>query len=110
MQNQFASFIDDLQATHGTNLVSVILYGSAASGDFIPRHSDYNILIALQKITPKDLRSAHASVREWHKLGHSVPVYFTISELQNAADVFPIEFHEMESSRKVLYGKDVLAG
>ena len=48
-------------------------------------------------------------MREWHKLGHPVPVYFTVSELQNAADVFPIEFHQMEAARKVLYGKDVLA-
>ena len=108
MQHQFASFLDDLRATHGTNLVSVILYGSAATGDFIPRRSDYNILIALEKITPRDLRNAHASVREWHKLGHPVPVYFTVSELQNAADVFPIEFHQMEVARKVLYGQDVL--
>lgn len=110
MEHQFAAFIDDLRSTHGANLASVILYGSAAAGDFIPKQSDYNILIALKKITPKELRDAHASVREWHKMGHPVPVYFTVSELQNAADVFPIEFHQMEVARKVLYGKDVLAG
>ncbi|HEX6126640.1 MAG TPA: hypothetical protein VFZ23_14800 [Pyrinomonadaceae bacterium] len=110
MQHQFAAFIDDLRTTHGANLASVILYGSAASGDFVSKRSDYNILIALNRITPKDLRNAHASIREWHKLGHPVPVYFTVSELQNAADVFPIEFHQMEAARKVLYGKDVLEG
>ncbi len=109
MQHQFAAFIDDLRATHGKNLASVILYGSAATGDFIPEHSNYNILIALHRISPRDLRNAHASIREWHKLGHPVPVYFTVSELENAADVFPIEFHQMEAARKVLYGKDVLA-
>lgn len=109
MQHQFAAFIDDLRATHGKNLASVILYGSAATGDFIPEHSNYNILIALHRISPKDLRNAHASIREWHKLGHPVPVYFTVAELENAADVFPIEFHQMEAARKVLYGKDVLA-
>ena len=108
MQHQFAAFIDDLKATHGKNLASVILYGSAASGDFIPKISDYNILIALRKIAPRDLRNAHASIREWHKMGHPVPVYFTVSELQNAADVFPIEFHQMEAARRVLYGSDVL--
>ncbi len=109
MQHQFAAFIDDLRSTHGKNLASVILYGSAATGDFIPQHSDYNILIALHKISPRDLRNAHASIREWHKLGHPVPIYFTVSELKNAADVFPIEFHQMEAARKVLYGQDVLA-
>ena len=109
MQHQFAAFIDDLKATHGRNLASVILYGSAAAGDFVPKRSDYNLLVALHKITPKDLRNAHASIREWYKMGHPVPVYFTVSELRNAADVFPIEFYQMEAARKVLYGTDVLA-
>jgi predicted nucleotidyltransferase len=109
MRNQFEAFIDDLKATHGNNLASVILYGSAAVGDYVPDVSDLNVLIALNRITPQELRQAHASVREWAKLGQPVPVYFTVSELQNAADVFPIEFHQMESARRVLYGKDVLA-
>ncbi|HEV8158469.1 MAG TPA: hypothetical protein VGP58_05530 [Pyrinomonadaceae bacterium] len=109
LENQFAAFIDDLRATHGKNLASVILYGSAAAGDFVRKQSDYNLLIALHKITPKDLRVAHAPMREWSKLGHPIPVYFTVSELQNAADVFPIEFHQMERARKILYGADVLA-
>lgn len=109
MTNQFEAFIDDLRHTHGDNLASVTLYGSAAAGDFVPYRSDYNILIALHKIAPKDLRNAHGCVREWQKMGHPVPVYFTVSELQNAADVFPIEFHQMEVARKVLYGSDVLS-
>ncbi len=106
---QFTEFIDDLRSTHGKNLSSVILYGSAAAGDFVPKQSDYNILIALHKIGPVDLRNAQACVREWARLGNPVPVYFTVSELQNASDVFPIEFHQMSIARKVLYGPDVLA-
>ena len=109
MKHYFADFIDDVKSTHGNNLAAVILYGSAAAGDFIPHESDYNILIALNKITPRDLRNAHACMREWNKMGHPVPVYFTVSELKNAGDVFPIELHQMEHARVVLYGEDVLA-
>ena len=109
MKNQFQEFLDDLVSTHGKNLASVILYGSAAAGDFINYQSDYNLLVALHRITPKDLRNAQACMREWERMGHPVPVYFTVNELQNAADVFPIEFHNMERARKVLYGADVLA-
>lgn len=110
MKNEFGAFIDDLRQTHGENLASVILYGSAAAGDFVPRQSDYNILIALHKIGPADLRNAHGCIREWRRMGNPVPVYFTVSELQNAADVFPIEFHQMSVAHKVLFGTDVLAG
>ncbi|MDQ3797931.1 MAG: hypothetical protein M3384_00635 [Acidobacteriota bacterium] len=106
--NQFSALIDDLKSSHGRNLAAVILYGSAAAGDFIPEASDYNILIALHEIRPQDLRAAQAPMREWQRMGHSLPVYFTVAELKNAADVFPIEFHQMEKARKVLYGTDVL--
>lgn len=108
MRNEFEAFIDDLRAAHGKNLASVVLYGSAAAGDFVRNQSDYNLLVALHKITPKDLRAAQAPMREWSKLGHPIPVYFTVSELETAADVFPIEFNQMESARKILYGTDVL--
>ena len=108
MKNQFEALIDDLRSAHGRNLVSVILYGSAATGDFVREQSDYNLLIALHEITPKDLRAAQAPMREWNRMGHPVPVYFTVAELEDAADVFPIEFHQMEQARKVLFGVDVL--
>jgi len=109
MHNQFAAFIDDLRSTHGKNLASVVLYGSAAAGDYLPRRSDYNILVVLEKIGPEDLRKANASIREWVRLGNPVPVYFTVSELKNAADVFPIELHQMSIASKVLFGTDLLA-
>src|ERR1043166_8372354 len=109
MKHNFAAFIDDLKHTHGKNLVSVILYGSAAAGDHVAELSDYNILIALNRIGPPDLRNAHACVREWVRMGNPLPVYFTVRELEDAVDVFPIEFHQMSIARKVLYGSDVLA-
>ena len=108
MDHHLTAFIDDLRSTHSKNLVSVVLYGSAAAGDNSAKHSDYNLLVVLEKIGPDDLRNAHAAVREWAKLGHNVPVYFTVDEVANAADVFPIEFHQMKRARKVLFGKDVL--
>ena len=105
-QEAFNHLIGDLRATHGENLASVVLYGSAAAGDFIESQSDYNLLIALNRITPEDLRQAQAPTREWQRLGHPLPVYFTFAELRDAADVFPIEFHQMERARVVLYGRD----
>src|SRR5213078_2609194 len=98
--------VADLKSTHGDNLSSVVLYGSAAAGDHVELHSDYNLLIALNRIMPDDLRLAQAPLREWHRLGHPLPVYFTVEELQDAADVFPIEFLHMETARVVLYGRD----
>src|SRR5437899_7150274 len=45
-------------------------------------------------------------MRDWVKSGQPTPVYFTVEELKRAADVFPIEFLQMEKAREVLYGSD----
>jgi predicted nucleotidyltransferase len=106
VQEALNGLVEDLRATHGANLACVVLYGSAAAGDNIELRSDYNLLIALNRITPEDLRQAQAPMREWQRLGHPLPVYFTVEELSDAADVFPIEFHQMANARTVLYGHD----
>lgn len=106
VQAALNGLVEDLRATHGANLASVVLYGSAAAGDHIELRSDYNLLIALHSIAPEDLRQAQAPMREWQRLGHPLPVYFTVEELADAADVFPIEFHQMANARIVLYGHD----
>jgi predicted nucleotidyltransferase len=105
----FNHLVDDLRATHGDNLASVVLYGSAAAGDQVGSESDYNLLIALNRITPEDLRLAQAPMREWQRLGHPLAVYFTVEELRDAADVFPVEFHQMRRARVVLHGDDPFA-
>jgi predicted nucleotidyltransferase len=106
VKEALSGLVDDLRATHGDNLACVVLYGSAAAGDHIELRSDYNLLIVLNRITPEDLRQAQAPMREWQRLGHPLPVYFTVEELSDAADVFPIEFHQMANARIVLYGQD----
>lgn len=99
-------FVNELRAAHGDNLASIVLYGSAATDDAAHARSDHNLLIALSRITTDDLHAAHGALAEWHKLGQPTPIYFTVEELQNAADVFPIEFLQMEKARKILFGRD----
>ena len=98
--------VNSLRVAHGDNLASVVLYGSSAAGDQTDTRSDHNILIALNRITSDDLRLAERSMKKWHRLGKPTPVYFTVEELKRAADVFPIEFLQMERAREVLYGRD----
>ena len=98
--------IDALRVAHGDNLASIVLYGSAATDNQVNPRSDHNLLIALNRITTDDLHAAHDALAEWHKLGQPTPVYFTVAELQDAADVFPIEFLQMEKARKILFGRD----
>lgn len=104
--NAVDRLVAELRAAHGDNLVSLVLYGSVAAGDYIDQRSDHNLLIVLARITSADLRSAQNAIRDWHRLGQPMPVYFTVEELQRAADVFPIEFLQMKRAHQVLSGQN----
>lgn len=102
--------VNRLRAAHGDNLVSVVLYGSAALHEIADWRTDYHLLVCLQRIAPNDLRASQAPSRGWTRAGNSLPVYFSVEELTEAADVFPIEFQRMASARKVLFGSDPFTG
>ncbi len=98
--------VTDLSAAHGENLESITLYGSNASGKQTDAHSDHNVLVVLRRIAFDDLRLSQKATRTWRNAGQPPPVFFTVDELKSAADVFPIEFLQMEKARNVLYGSD----
>jgi GrpB-like predicted nucleotidyltransferase (UPF0157 family) len=97
--------VDDLRAAHGNNLVSVTLYGSSAIDEADDR-ARHDVLIVLRRLELEDLRKATTTIRNWTRSGQPLPVYFSQDELDRAADVFPIEFLQMEQARKVLHGSD----
>src|SRR5437588_5560479 len=104
--SKLGTLVENLRDAHGDNLASIVLYGSVAAGDHVAEHSDHNLLFALNRIALEDLRLSQNALRDWLKSGQPPPVYFTVEELSRAADVFPIEFLQMEKARKILYGRD----
>ena len=95
----------------GENLESMILYGSAARGDFKEGHSDLNVLCVLRSVAARELTRVTPVVRWWSKdHNEPAPLFFTAEELRQSADVFSIELLDMQESRRVLFGADVVAG
>ena len=109
MESQLKEFLDRLQPATGVNLVSVVLYGSAATGEFRAGQSDLNILCLVNHTDAKDLESLHAISEWWIKKGNHPPLIFTRDELNRSADVFAIELLDMKASHRILYGPDFLS-
>ena len=94
----------------GENLESMILYGSAARGDYKEGHSDLNVLCLLRSVAARELARVTPVVHWWCKdQNEPSPLFFTAQELRLSADVFAIELLDMQDSRRVLYGPDVVA-
>jgi hypothetical protein len=100
--------VSDLREAQGDNLASVVLYGATATAEEDHR-SDHNVLVVLRSAGFKDLRECARALRAWRDAGEPPPVIFTTDELGSAADVFPIEFLQMEQARKILHGSDPFA-
>ncbi len=103
------ALVADLRTAIGDTLQSVVLYGSAAAGDFVAGASDYDVLIVASRLEVETLRKLSVPIRAWIASGNPPPQCFTPNELLTSADAFPIEFLDMQQSRKVIFGGDPLA-
>jgi hypothetical protein len=110
MEQLLAALVERLLKDLGEKVVSVILYGSAAAGGADRRYSDINLFCVLTEITTEELSKSEPVFRWWRSLGHPAPLLMTEQETRSSADCFAIEFTDMLEQRKVLFGKDVLAG
>jgi len=99
-------FADRIISAFSENLVSVILYGSAADGDFIEGKSDINIMIILQSVRAVDLNIILDNGKKFFDKGLAAPLVFEKDHVKTSLDTFPIEFSDIKSRHKVLYGAD----
>lgn len=101
--------VNSLKGVYGTGLVSVILYGSAAGGEYHPGHSDVNVLVVLDDAGLPSIGRAHRlfSGRAFRDIR---PLFFTEDYIRTSLDVFPIEFLDMKEHYTLLHGTDVLQG
>jgi predicted nucleotidyltransferase len=104
----FQAVVKDYQTIFGSDLLSMILYGSGARGEYIPQKSDINFLILLSDNGINNLSKALEVVSRGHKSRVSTPLFLTKNYIQASLDVFPIEFLNLKSYYKVICGEDVL--
>lgn len=100
-------FKNNLERRYANGLVSVILYGSAASGEFVNKHSNINLLVVLNDTSLGNL-SKSIDLLNSNKFRLLTPIFFTEDYIGNSTDTFPIEFLDMKENYSVLFGKDVL--
>src|SRR5581483_9383459 len=101
-------FVKRIRDAGGPNLQSIILYGSAASGDFHSDLSDINLLCIVHDTSLRVLEALAPVIKWWTRRQPSSPLFMTRNELERSSDVFAIEFLDMRQRYRVLYGDDVL--
>lgn len=101
-------FVERMRAAAGTNLLAVVLYGSAAAGDYVTDHSDVNLLCVLRETSFAAVAALAPAIEWWGKQKHRLPLLMTADEMRRSADVFSIEFLDMKRKHRLLWGEDIL--
>ena len=102
--------MEKLQAAYAERLVSVVLYGSAATGEHHAR------VLRLQRALRAHGNHGRASCgqrgifRWWREQGSPAPLLLTENEMARSTDCFAIEFLDIKRQHVLLYGKDVISG
>jgi predicted nucleotidyltransferase len=106
----FENYTNDWKAAFGSELQSIILYGSAARGEYVPGVSDINFLVMLSSEGIASLRKAFEVTSKWRSQNVAVPLVLSKVYIETSLDTFPIEFLSMQRHHKLIFGEDVLAG
>jgi predicted nucleotidyltransferase len=101
--------VRDLDRALGARLLAVVLYGSAARGDYRQGTSDFNLIVVLQNLDPDGLEALSPALKWWARQGQPAPRLFSPAIIGEAADVFPIEFLDIQRRRVLLHGQDPFA-
>jgi len=105
----FSEVTNDFKGVFGDELISIILYGSGARGDYVPGRSDINFLFTLTEKGIEDLFRALDLVTSWKKRKVATPLFMTRDYILSSLDAFPVEFLNMKRHHVLVYGEDVLA-
>ena len=108
-ESKLQELVTRLQQACGENLLSIVLYGSAAREDFHEEFSDVNVLVVVQHLKPSAF-AAISAVLHWWSRDEKLrpPMIMILDELRESADVFAIELLDIQRSHKTLFGQDVV--
>ncbi|MDF1533874.1 MAG: nucleotidyltransferase domain-containing protein [Methanosarcinaceae archaeon] len=99
--------IELIKETVGRNLVSIVLFGSTARGDF-DEHSDYDVLVIVKKYSEKQCKDQWHTIKKngFKELG--IPVDAIFMEEGGLNDITNPFALDVLSDGKVIFGENVL--
>jgi len=103
-------FVRRVREAAGPNVESIILFGSAVSGDFHPGLSNLNLLCVLGDSSFAALQALAPVAKWWDRQKQPPPLCMTRRELERSTDVFTIELLDMQQHHRVLFGDNVVQG
>ena len=102
VQKLLKSYVKDVVKVYGNDLESIIIYGSAVSGEFLPGFSNLNVLLILSSYDLSVLKKYDGLHKRWSKEQVVVPLFLTRADLEAASTAFPLEYQDILDCHRLL--------
>jgi predicted nucleotidyltransferase len=96
----------ELEASLQQNLVSLVVYGSAARGGYRPGQSDVDVVIVLKDASRPELSAIANAIQLARYSARIEAMVLLENEISHSTDVFPILYEDIARHHVVLFGKD----
>jgi predicted nucleotidyltransferase len=97
------------QQVFGDDLVSIVLFGSAAEGR-LRQTSDVNAIVVAARLDPAKLTAIGDAYRLAHAAIRLSVMFILETEIDAASEAFAVKFADIANRHEVLYGSDPFAG
>lgn len=101
-----ARYVAQINEDWSTDLGGLLLFGSAARGDFITGRSNLNMLVLVRCLSVDLLQRAGKLHQEWGKHQIVAPLLMTEDDLGRSGRLFPLETLQISQHHVVLAGHD----
>ena len=99
-------YVKEVTGIFGDTLEGVILYGSAARGEFLTGRSNLNVILLLAQHDMTRLQRYAKSHRRWSPDRIVVPLFLTERDIRDSQTLFPLEYVEIKHHHALLMGHD----
>lgn len=110
VKEKFLPYAKELLKLHKENIAAIIVYGSSASGDYIPGTSGINSVVVFKSLGFSQLKESLRLVDKGIRRKIAAPLFLTPEHIKSSLDTFPLEFSEMKENHILIYGDDILGG
>ena len=108
VEQSINAFVESAKSAFGSELLSVVIYGSAAEGR-LRATSDVNMLLVLKQFDPAHADRLREPLRLAHASAQLNAMFLLEAEVPAAMEAFAVKFADIVARHRVLFGRDPFA-
>lgn len=99
----------DYRAVFGEKLISVVMYGSAVTHEYIPGSSPISIFLLVADSSLEYIHKCMGVHKYWYRRGVMTPLIMSRDFFETSLDLYPVDYLHIQSNYRVLFGEDIFS-